>query len=121
MTRGRPGRRQRREHALGRERVPLIDFEYAGVGDHALEVADLVEHASSPPLGLFDPEPVIAGFEVTATQLARVEAYRIVLAAFWLLMMLAGNPGYELNPPGSTERQAEYLLSLLSRCDSDGT
>jgi len=103
------------------EQVSLIDFAYAGVGDLAFEVADLVEHASSRLRGLFDPEGVIASFDLTAAQLARVDAYRIVLAGFWLLMLLPGNPGHELNPLGSTERQAEHLLSLLSRCRSDGT
>jgi hypothetical protein len=36
-------------------------------------------------------------------------------------MLIPGNPGHELNPPDSSERQAEHLLSLLSRCRSDNT
>jgi len=98
--------------------MSLIDFEYAGVGDLAFEVADLVEHVSSRLRGLFDPAVVIAGFDLTSAQLARVQAYRIVLAGFWLLMLIPGNPGHELNPPDSSERQAEHLLS---RCRSDNT
>ncbi|MCW2779615.1 MAG: hypothetical protein JWR35_64 [Marmoricola sp.] len=95
------------------ERVRLVDFEYSGVGDLAFEVADLVEHASSRLRGLLDPETVIAGFDLTAAQRARVEAYRIVLAAFWLLTLLPGSPGHGINPEGSTEKQAQHLLSLL--------
>ncbi len=97
------------------DRVSLVDFEHAGVGDLAFEVADLVEHASSRLRSLFDPEEVIGGFSLTAAQLVRVDAYRIVLAAFWLLELLPGNPGHERNPPGSTERQAEYLLTRIAR------
>lgn len=95
------------------QRVRLIDFEYAGVGDLAFEIADLVEHASSRLLGLLDPERVIAGFGLTAEQRERVEVYRVVLATFWLLMLLPGSPGHGRNPAGSAERQSEHLLGLL--------
>ncbi len=96
-------------------RVRLIDFEGFGVGDLAFEVADLVEHISSRLRGLRDPEAVIAGFELSPARLERVEAYRIVLATFWLLMVLPGNPGHGLNPEGSAELQAVHLLDLLGR------
>lgn len=96
-------------------RVRLIDFEGFGVGDLAFEVADLVEHISSRLRGLRDPEAVIAGFELSPGQLQRVEAYRIVLATFWLLVILPGNPGHGLNPEGSAGIQAIHLLDLLGR------
>lgn len=102
------------------QRVWLVDFEYAGVGDLAFEVADLVEHASSRLRGLLDPATVIAGFDLTEAQLARVDAYRIVLAGFWLLMLLPGSPGHDINPPGSAELQARHLLSRLARRIGDG-
>ena len=44
-----------------------------------------------------------------------MEAYRIVLATFWLLMILPGSPGHALNPEGSAERQAGHLIDLLDR------
>ncbi len=97
------------------ERVRLIDFEYSGVGDLAFEVADLVEHISARLGGLRDPEAVIDGFQLTPARLARVEAYRIALATFWLLMLLPGNPGHDLNPEGSDALQAVHLLDLLGR------
>ena len=96
-------------------RVRLIDFEYFGVGDLAFEVADLAEHISARLDGLRDPEAVIAGFDLTPAQLARAQAYRIALATFWLLMLLPGNPGHDLNPEGSDELQAAHLLYLLDR------
>jgi aminoglycoside phosphotransferase (APT) family kinase protein len=96
-------------------RVRLIDFEGFGVGDLAFEVADLVEHISSRLRGLRDPEAVIAGFELSPARRERVEAYRIVLATFWLLMLLPGNPGHGLNPEGSAGLQGMHLLDLLGR------
>jgi aminoglycoside phosphotransferase (APT) family kinase protein len=96
-------------------RVRLIDFEYFGVGDLAFEVADLAEHISARLSGLRDPEAVVAGFNLTPARLARVQAYRIVLATFWLLMLLPGNPGRDLNPEGSDTLQAVHLLDLLDR------
>lgn len=95
------------------DRVRLIDFEYAGVGDLAFEVADLVEHVSSRLRGLLEPDRLLAGFELSAAQRRRVEDFRIVLATFWLLMLLPGSPGHARNPRGSAERQAEHLLALL--------
>jgi aminoglycoside phosphotransferase (APT) family kinase protein len=94
-------------------RVRLVDFEGFGVGDLAFEVADLVEHISSRLRGLRDPESLIAGFDLSPVRTERVASYRIVLATFWLLMLLPGNPGHGLNPDGSDARQAVHLLELL--------
>jgi len=96
-------------------RVRLVDFEAFGVGDLAFEVADLAEHISSRLRGLRDPEAMIIGFDLNPAQLERVDAYRIVLATFWLLMLLPGSPGHGRNPEGSAERQAQHLLALLDR------
>jgi hypothetical protein len=96
-------------------RIRLIDFEGGGRGDLAFEVADLVEHISSRLRGLVDAEAMIAGFGLTATQRQRVSDYRIVLATFWTLMLLPGNPGHHRNPPGSLELQAAHLLDLIRR------
>lgn len=94
-------------------RVRLVDFEGFGVGDLAFEVADLAEHISSRLRGLRDPDAVIVGFGLDPVQRERVEAYRIVLATFWLLVILPGNTGYGLNPEGSAELQAVHLRALL--------
>jgi aminoglycoside phosphotransferase (APT) family kinase protein len=102
------------------ERVRLVDFEGFGVGDLAFEVADLVEHISSRLRALRDPDAVIGGFGLQPEQRERVEAYRIVLATFWLLMLVPGSPGYGLNPEGSAERQAEHLQRLLAAASLRG-
>lgn len=103
------------------QRVRLIDFEYSGVGDLAFEVADLVEHASSRLRRLLDPETVISGFELTPQQRERVDAYRIVLATFWLLMLLPGNPAHSRNPLGSVGGQSGHVLELLGRNSTGST
>ena len=36
-----------------------------------------------------------------------------LVAAFWLVMLLPGNPGFRRNPVGSTEHQAMHILALL--------
>jgi aminoglycoside phosphotransferase (APT) family kinase protein len=94
-------------------RVRLIDFEGFGVGDLAFEVADLAEHVSARLGGLRDPGALIAGFDLDPARLERVAAYRIALATFWLLMLLPGSPGHDLNPQGSDRRQAVHLLSMF--------
>jgi len=94
-------------------RVRLVDFEGFGTGDLAFEVADLVEHISARLRGLRDPDALVAGFGLTPGQRDRVTAYRIVLATFWLLVLLPGNPGHDRNPAGSAGLQARHLLGLL--------
>ena len=96
-------------------RVRLVDFEGFGVGDLAFEVADLAEHVSARLPGLRDPDVVVEGFDLDEDRLERVHAYRVVLATFWLLMLLPGNPGHGRNPAGSDEQQAVHLLALLDR------
>ena len=85
------------------------------MGDLAFDVADLAEHISARLRGLRDPEAIVAGFELSPAQRERVEAYRIALATFWLLMILPGSPGHALNPEGSAELQAGHLVDLLGR------
>lgn len=46
-------------------------------------------------------------------QYARLDAYRRLLATFWLAMLLPGNCGFERTPAGSAEDQARYVLTLL--------
>ena len=43
----------------------------------------------------------------------RMEAFRPLWAAFWLVMLLPGNGGWRRNPPGTTEAQAAHFLALV--------
>jgi aminoglycoside phosphotransferase (APT) family kinase protein len=96
------------------EQCRLVDFEDCGVSDPAYELADLVEHASLRLPRLAEAEALVAAVGLTAEQRLRWAGYRPLFAAFWLLMLLPGNPAFARNPPGSTEDQAHHLLHLLA-------
>jgi len=93
----------------------LIDFEEFGRSDIAYEVADIVEHASSRLPRLLDVDSLLDGLHLDVRQHCRLVAYRQLMAAFWLVMLLPGNGGFERNPRGSTEDQAAHFLSMLQR------
>jgi hypothetical protein len=44
----------------------------------------------------------------------RLRAARRLWAMFWMRLLLPGGPAVRRNPPGTTEKQAERLLSLLA-------
>lgn len=92
----------------------LVDFEEFGVSDLACEVADVVEHVSSRLGRLVDVDALLDGLDLRADQLARLVEFRRLLAAFWLVMLLPGNRGFERNPAGSVEDQASHVLALLA-------
>ncbi len=94
------------------EECRLIDWEEYGVSDLCYEIADLVEHASSRLEGRLDVEAVLAGFALTTAQRERVEHHRRMFACFWLAKLLPGNGGWHRNPPGSTEKQARWVIEV---------
>lgn len=91
----------------------LVDFEDSGVGDRAFEIADLVEHVSVWLTGALDADDFLAHLDPEPVLAARVRDMRRLFALFWLDMLLPGNPAHDRNPPGSLERQAARLQSLL--------
>ncbi len=91
----------------------VVDFEDSGISDPAYEVAHLVEHVSAWLPGLIREDDLIEALGFCAAQRARLRGFRRLMAVFWLLMLLPGNPGHRRNPPGSAERQAERVLDLL--------
>lgn len=92
----------------------LVDFEEFGKSDIAYELADVVEHASSRLRRLFDVDSFLHELELDVHQQRRLAFFRQVMATFWLVMLLPGNGGFQRNPRGSTEDQAEHVLRLLS-------
>jgi hypothetical protein len=74
-----------------------------------------VEHASSRLGRFLDTRHLLSGFALTPSQQERLLAHRRLLACFWLAMLLPASRGFAKNPPGSTEDQARYVLSLLRR------
>lgn len=71
-------------------RCSIVDFEDAGRGDPAYELADLIEHVTVSLRRLLDPDRVIPAIGFTPTQLTRYETYRRTFAAYWLTMLPPG-------------------------------
>jgi aminoglycoside phosphotransferase (APT) family kinase protein len=94
-------------------RCRVVDFEDSGISDPAYEVADLVEHVSAWLPGLIRADDLIEALGFGEAQRARLARCRRLMAVFWLLMLLPGNPGHQRNPAGSAERQAQRVLELL--------
>ncbi len=88
-------------------RVRIVDFEDAGRGDLAVELANLVEHLSGRRTDW-------TGFaERFAVDLERFHAARCLWAAFWLTLVGPGGPSAARNPPGTAEAQAGRVLALV--------
>lgn len=94
-------------------RCRLVDFEDSGRSDRAFEIADLLEHISGSLSGLLDTDRLLRHLRLDEGTADRLVRARRVMATFWLLMLLPGGRSSARNPPGSLERQAQRLLSLL--------
>jgi aminoglycoside phosphotransferase (APT) family kinase protein len=88
-------------------RVRIVDFEDAGRGDLAVELANVVEHLSGRGTDW-------TGFaERFAVDPERFHAARCLWAAFWLTLVGPGGPGAARNPPGTAESQAGRVVALV--------
>ncbi|MEU4604927.1 aminoglycoside phosphotransferase family protein [Kribbella sp. NPDC023972] len=90
-------------------RIRIVDFEDAGRGDLAIELANMVEHLSGRGTdwtGLADR---------IAVDPDRFHAARCLWAAFWLTLVGPGGPSAARNPPGTAEAQAGRVLALVRR------
>lgn len=92
----------------------LVDFEDGGLSDPAYELADLAEHLAGRLAGILDTEALVDAVGLSPEERERMCAYRPLWAAFWLAMLLPGNRGFRRNPPGTTEAQAQRVLTLLT-------
>lgn len=96
----------------------VVDHEDGGVGDLPYEVADLVEHVTVVLPGLLAEDGLRPHLDriglLTGPAAARLAQRRALLATFWLVMLLPGNPGHHRNPPGSDRAQAVRLLEHLA-------
>jgi len=87
--------------------VRIVDFEDAGRGDLAAELANLVEHLSGRATDW-------TGFaERFGVDPERFHAARCLWAAFWLTLVGPGGPSAARNPPGTAEAQAGRVLALI--------
>ncbi len=90
-------------------RIRIVDFEDAGRGDLAVELANLVEHLSGRGTDW-------TGFaERFAVDPDRFHTARCLWAAFWLTLVGPGGPSAARNPAGTAEAQAERVLGLVRR------
>lgn len=92
----------------------LVDFEDSGSSTISYEFADLIEHISGRRDNLVDVSLLAHEAGINGEQRSHLQSYRVLMAMFWLVMLLPGNPGYDRNPPGTTAGQAKYLLNLLA-------
>lgn len=90
------------------ERIRIVDFEDAGLGDRTVELANLVEHLSWRAT---DPTPLVRRFAVDP---GRFRAARCLWAGFWLTLIGPGGPSADRNPPGTAEAQAQRMLRLVA-------
>ena len=92
-------------HLWDGTRVRLVDFEYAGRSDRAYELAEAAEHVSLWHDDVSASASLLARFDLSAAEHARLRSSRRLMALFWLY----GLP---------RDRQAERVLDLLG-VDSD--
>lgn len=94
--------------------IRLVDFEDSGPSDRAFELAILTEHISAWHDARLDADEFLNLFDLTRAEATRVHDFRRLAALFWLIMLRPGSPASSRNPPGTLERQAHRLLTLLS-------
>jgi thiamine kinase-like enzyme len=97
---------------LDSDRVSLVDFEYSGRGDRACELAELVEHISARSTPDREWESFLSRCDLDHSEYRRLAGARRLQAIMWLQLLLPGQPGHRLNPPGTLRRQAERVLAL---------
>ena len=100
-------------HLWDGQQVRLVDFEHSGRGDRAGELADFTEHLSVWGSAGIAAEPFLARFDLSPAERRRVVTLRRVFASYWVMRLLPGGPSHRRNPPGTLDRQAARLLSLL--------
>jgi Ser/Thr protein kinase RdoA (MazF antagonist) len=95
-------------------RIRIIDFEDSGPSERAFELAILTEHISAWSEAGLDADRFVTLFDLTGAEAAEVHEFRRLAAMFWLILLRPGGPASTRNPPGTLQRQASRLLTLLS-------
>ncbi|MCI3241501.1 MULTISPECIES: phosphotransferase family protein [Streptomyces] len=93
-------------------RVRVVDFEDSGRSDRAFELAKITEHVGSWVEYPLDVPSFLGHFDLTAAETARLRDCRRLLALVWLFLLALDHRNVR-NPPGTTARQADRLMSLL--------
>jgi hypothetical protein len=74
----------------------------------------LTEHISVWSDARLNADDFLALFDLTGAEAARVHVFRCLAALFWLILLRPGGPASARNPPGTLQRQAARLLTLLN-------
>jgi hypothetical protein len=89
--------------------------EDSGPSDRAFELALLVEHISAWSDAQLDADTFAALFDLTSAEKARLLHFRRLAALFWLIVLRPGSRASRHNAPGTLNRQASRLFTLLQR------
>ncbi len=93
-------------------RVAIVDLEYAGWTDRAVDLADVVEHAQARGTPDDDWASLIGRFELDPREHARHLAARRLLAFFWLALSLReGHDSPSTVDPSAQLRRVQMLRS----------
>ncbi|MFF5020093.1 phosphotransferase family protein [Streptomyces sp. NPDC001165] len=95
-------------------RVHVVDFEDSGLSDRPFELAEITEHVASWVGSPLNAETFLDLFDLTAAERARLPECRRLLALVWLFLLSFENAHHPRNPPGTAERQAARLSTLLA-------
>jgi aminoglycoside phosphotransferase len=96
------------------DRARLVDFEYAARSDRCVEIAELVEHISARCTPDHAWQQFLDELDLSRVERQRLLTIRRLLAMMWLRLLLPGEEGEHLNPPGTLRKQAQRTLGLLS-------
>jgi hypothetical protein len=83
----------------------------AEVGFQVAEVRPLLSQGA--PDARLNADDFLALFDLTGAESVRVHVFRCLAALFWLILLRPGGPASARNPPGTLQRQAARLLTLL--------
>lgn len=89
------------------------DFEDSGPSARAFELAILTERISAWSDAQLDADDLLALFDLTRAEAARVHDFRRLAVLYWLIIFRPGGTFSKRNPPGMPERQAQRMLGLL--------
>ncbi|MFG1805517.1 phosphotransferase family protein [Streptomyces sp. NPDC049040] len=96
------------------QRVQVVDFEDSGRSDRAFELAEITEHVASWVEHPLDVPSFLGRVDLTPAESLRLRDCRRLLALVWLFLLAFDDADDPRNPPGTAERQADRLLSLLA-------
>ncbi|MFI8998260.1 phosphotransferase [Streptomyces sp. NPDC053542] len=98
----------------GAARVRLVDFEDSGRSDRAFELAEITEHVSAWSDSHLPAEALLAHFDLTRSETARLRDARRLCTVVWLFLLWSdARAARPRNPPDTLPGQAVRVLERL--------